>query len=71
MYKTTQKEIKNLIRTGAAIELTDTKTIKHYELRQIAYSCGIYGINGALLQHEASGQLYAIPSRSSILLYYC
>lgn len=26
-YKTTQREIKRLIKTGAAIELTDTKTV--------------------------------------------
>ncbi|MDE7025555.1 MAG: hypothetical protein K2O88_06725 [Paramuribaculum sp.] len=70
MEKTTQREIKRLIKLGAAIELTDTKAVKYSELRTVAMSFGIYGMNGALFQHETTGQLYAIPSRSTLLFYY-
>lgn len=69
-YKTTQKEIKRLIKAGAAIELTDTTTVKHSELTCIALSFGIYGMNAGLFRHDTTGQLYAIPSRSTLLFYY-
>lgn len=69
-YKTTQREIKQLIKAGAAIELTDTNTVKHSELTCIALSFGIYGMNAGLFRHDTTGQLYAIPSRSTLLFYY-
>ena len=71
MEKTTQREIKRLVKLGAAIELTDTKTIPAGRLTQVAYSCGVYGINGAILKDDTTGQLYAIPRRDGILFYYC
>ena len=71
MEKITQREIKRLIRLGAAIELTDTKRVKHSELRTVAMSFGIYGMNGALFKHDKTGELYAIPRRSTLLFYYC
>ena len=62
-YKTTQREVKRLIKSGVAIELTDTTTVKHSELTTVALSFGVYGMN-------ATGQLYAIPNRSSLLFHY-
>ena len=69
-YKTTQKEIKRLIKAGAAIELTDTKTVSCGRLETVAMSFGIYGMNGGLFRDTETGQLYAIPRRDSILFYY-
>lgn len=76
MEKTTQKELRRLVRLGAAIEITNTHDHdatqpKPGRLRKIAYSSGVYGINGALFQDETTGQLYAITSRSTALFYYC
>lgn len=71
MEKTTQKEIKRLIKSGAAIELTDARTIPAGRLATLATSSGLYGINGAILKDVESGQLYAIPRRDGILFYYC
>lgn len=70
-YKTTQREIKRLIKAGAAIELTDTKTVNAGRLTIIALSFGLYGMNGALLKDDETGQLYGIPRRDGILFYYC
>lgn len=73
MEKTTQKEIKRLIRLGAAIELTynDRDRITPGQLDKIAMSFGIYGMNGAIFKDSKTGQLYAIPGRSTALFYYC
>lgn len=68
---TTQRELKRLIKAGAAIELTDTTTIPAGRLETVAMSFGIYGMNGGLLRDTETGQLYAIPRRDGILFYYC
>ena len=63
---TTQKQIKNTY----AVDIThyDDKTIK--ELRQkeqyfdeVAWSKGLYGVNGLLLQGHNTGTLYKITAR--------
>lgn len=69
--RTTQKEIKRLIKVGAAIELTDTATIPAGRLETVALPFGMYGMNGGLFRDYESGQLYAIPRRDGILFYYC
>lgn len=69
-HKTTQREIKRLIKVGAAIELTDAKTVNAGRLEVVALSFGVYGMNGGLFRDYESGQLYAIPRRNSILFYY-
>lgn len=68
--RTTQRELKRLIKVGAAIELTDTTTIPAGRLETVALSFGMYGINGGLFRDQESGQLYAIPRRDSMLFYY-
>lgn len=68
--RTTQRELKRLIKVGAAIELTDTNTIPAGRLETVALSFGMYGMNGGLFQDAETGQLYAIPRRDSILFYY-
>jgi hypothetical protein len=73
MRKTTVKAIKNYIVDGAAVDITaytftQTKDfLKKHTIEKIAYSRGQYGINAGLIQDVASGQLYAITARNSVL----
>lgn len=69
-YKTTQREVKRLIKLGAAIELTDTKSAPAGRLEAVALSFGVYGMNAGLFRDRETGQLYAIPRRDGILFYY-
>ena len=68
--RTTQSELKRLIKVGAAIELADTSTIPAVRLETVALSFGMYGMSGGLFRDYESGQLYAIPRRDSMLFYY-
>ena len=68
MRKYTQKEIKNFVALGLAENITNYSFKEANELRrrgleQVGYSCGTYGINGALFQDDG-GQLYAITARN-------
>ena len=70
MKRTTQKAIKALINLGIAIELNDPAAKMKQGLHKIAVSVGACGINGAVLEDEETGQLYAIPERSTVLARY-
>jgi hypothetical protein len=70
MEKVTVKELRRLVRIGAAEEITECKQITE-SVKQISYSSGVYGLNGALLRGEKSNKLYAIIGRTSALFYYC
>lgn len=68
MTKYTQKELKNLVAIGAAVNLTNESAEKipaRYD--KIGYSSGIYGINGGLIRDTNTGVLYAITVRNSML----
>lgn len=68
MTKYTQKELKNLVAIGAALNLTNESAEKipaRYD--KIGYSSGIYGINGGLIRDTDTGVLYAITARNSML----
>lgn len=68
MRKYTQRELKNLVAIGAAVDLTNAPAEQipaYYE--RIGYSAGIYGINGGLIQDPKTGKLYAITARNSML----
>lgn len=73
MRKYTQKELKNLVKIGAAQDLTgysfqQMKEFLHgHKLDKIGISSGVYGINGGLLQDTENGSLYAITARNSAL----
>lgn len=70
MERYTQKQLKQLVRTGAAIDVTnDSKRRISGYYRQVGYSCGVYGCNGMLLQDE-SGQLYAVTARTTAIYLY-
>lgn len=73
MRKTTVRAIKNYIIDGVAVDITaytfeQTKEfLRKHTIEKVAYSSGMYGINAGLIQDVASGQLYAITSRNSVL----
>jgi len=65
MRKMTLKEIKGYITSGIAKNVTWEKDIPScYD--KVAYSTGIYGINGGVYKDE-HGNFYAITKRTSNL----
>lgn len=71
MKKYTQKELRDLVRLGAAEDYTNKPAEYMYTLRlldKVGYSTGIYGINGGLVKDFETGQLYAVIGRCSNLL---
>ena len=77
MRKYTQRELKALVRTGAAVDITSHGTAEYKALREkekdldkLGYSSGLYGINGGLLQGQETGTLYAITARSTAVFIY-
>lgn len=68
MKKYTTRQLKELVKIGAAIDVTDaistTAIPEWYD--KIGYSRGINGINGPLMRGK-SGKLYAITSRSTAI----
>lgn len=68
MKKYTTRQLKELVKIGAAIDVTDaistTAIPEWYD--KIDYSRGINGINGLLMRGK-SGKLYAITSRSTAI----
>lgn len=75
MLQLTQKQIKQFVKEKNAIDITnysyfDFNSIKKTEnenLKKVAVSCGIYGLNGVLLMGSVTNKLYAITSRNAIL----
>lgn len=67
----TQKELKRLVRVGAAKDVTDSSSRNDIPERysQAGYSSGIYGCNGMLLRGE-SGQLYAVCARTTAICVF-
>ena len=69
--KVTKKEIKKMVESGKATDITHTsdielKKLKENDLRMIAFSIRIYGINAALFE-DKNGNKYAITARTSNL----
>ena len=67
-----QKEIKNLVKLGAAVDITyeEGSLTRYRQLDPVAVSHGKYGMNGGLLKDYETGKLYAITARNSALFYY-
>lgn len=68
MKKYTTRQLKELVKIGAAIDVTDaistTAIPEWYD--KIGYSRGINSINGLLMRGK-SGKLYAITSMSTAI----
>ena len=67
----TQKELKNLVKSGRAIDVTnaDSRSAIPESYSRIGYSSGLYGCNGMLLQ-GVSGQLYAVTQRTTAIYIF-
>ena len=72
MEKYTIKQLKSLVNSGAAIDVTYAK--KQSEIpenyTQIGYSAGLYGCNGMLLQGVTTKALYAVTSRTTAIYLF-
>lgn len=69
----TQKELKDMIRRGEAIDITNYSFEDADDLYDRGYTVigvcrGVYGLNGALLQMNDTGDLCAITARNSTLM---
>lgn len=77
MLKVTQKELKNLVATNQAVDLTrytmqqaDELRKKEGYLTQIGYASGLYGCNGKLLKGNNTNTLYAITARTNAIYMF-
>ena len=72
MEKYTIKQLKSLVNSGAAIDVTHAKTEKEIpeSYTQIGYAAGLYGCNGMLLRGCTSGKLYAVTSRTTAIYIF-
>lgn len=77
MKKYTQKQLRHMIASGMAEDITNHSTTEYREFIEreksfdrIGLSTGVYGMNGGLLQGATSGKFYAITSRSTALFIY-
>ena len=61
--------IKHLIKTGAAVDITNKEDIERRPPNStiVFYSAGINGLNGIVLMDNVNGQLYAVAGRVSNL----
>lgn len=67
----TQKELKRLVRVGAAKDITNSSSRAAIPegYSQVGYSAGVYGCNGMLFRGD-SGKLYAICARTSAIYIF-
>lgn len=72
MTKYTKKQLKDLVRKGVAIDVTNAheQSAIPENYRQIGYASGIYGCSGMLLQGCSSGKLYAVTDRTSAIYVF-
>ena len=77
MTKYIQKQLRGLVNTGAAIDISrigmnEADRLRKDEewLTQIGYAAGVYGCNGQLWRGHKSGKLYAITSRTQAIYLF-
>lgn len=72
MTKYTQKQLKELVKSGAAVDVTNVgeRGAIPEDYRQIGYATGVYGCNGMLLQGCESGTLYAVTARTTAIYIF-
>ena len=71
MEKYSIKQLKDLVKQGAVIDVTNAhkRTEIPESYTQVGYSFGVYGCNGMLLKGE-SGKLYAVTSRTTAIYIF-
>lgn len=77
MTKYTQKQLKEMVATGIAVDITryhtqDADALRKKEgyLSQVGYSCGVYGCNGQLFKGYNTGKLYAVTAHTSAIYLF-
>lgn len=77
MTKYTQKQLKEMVANGMAIDVSNISFEKAQELRkeekgvgQIGYASGVYGCSGMLLRGNKTGQLYAVVGRTQAIYLF-
>lgn len=68
MKQYTRKELREIVRLGLAVDLTNAS----YEeipasYTKVGYSRGIYGMSGGLIWDNVNGGYYVILARNSLL----
>lgn len=77
MTKYTQKQLKEMVANGIAIDIRNYNIEEARELEkvegwlsQVGYASSIYGCNGQLWQGHNTGKLYAIPARTQAIYLF-
>lgn len=72
MTQYTQKQLKSLVASGAAVDVSNAKdqTAVPETYTQIGYAAGLYGCAGMLLQGRETGKLYAVTSRTQAIYLF-
>lgn len=77
MTKYTQKQLKEMVENGIAIDISYADNARREEIEkeenyysQIGYASGIYGCAGMLLKGHKTGKLYAITGRTQAIYIF-
>ena len=72
MKKYTIKQLKSLVNSGAAIDVTNAKEKNDIpeSYTQVGYASGLYGCNGMLLKGYDTGKLYAVTGRTTAIYIF-
>ena len=72
MEKYTIKQLKSLVNSGVAIDVTNanSKSEVPESYTQVGYSSGLYGCNGMLLKGCDTGKLYAVTGRTTAIYIF-
>ena len=72
MEKYTIKQLKSLVNSGAAIDVTNanSKSEVPESYTQVGYASSSYGCNGMLLRGYTSGKLYAVIGRTTAIYIF-
>jgi len=72
MEKYTIKQLKSLVNSDAAIDVTYAKKQSDIpeSYTQVGYVSGIYGCTGMLLQGCDTGKLYAVTGRTTAIYIF-
>ena len=72
MQKYTQKQLRALVESGAAIDVTNAREQNDIpeSYVQIGYASGIYGCSGMLFKGRTTNKLYAVTSRTTAIYIF-
>jgi len=72
MEKYTQKQLKHLVESGAAIDVTNAREQSAIpeSYTQIGYAAGMYGCSGMLFKGRTTNKLYAVTSITTAIYVF-